>query len=233
MKTETSILLADDHAVLRAGLRLLLDAQADMKVIGEANNGSEALALAARLQPDLILLDLTMPGLSGMEALPALRKAAPSARVLILTMHDDVGYLRQALQRGASGYVLKKAADSELISAVRAVMRGEVHLHPSLTKSLLEDLLPNSSEAVPADPWEELSEREQEVLTLVALGHTSAEIAQRLSLSVKTVETYRARGMEKLGLRSRAALVQFAMAHGLLADNYSAPPPIRRSKSKD
>jgi len=233
MKTETSILLADDHAVLRSGLRLLLDAQADMKVIGEANNGSEALALAARLQPDLILLDLTMPGLSGMEALPALRKAAPAARVLILTMHDDVGYLRQALQRGASGYVLKKAADSELISAVRAVMRGEVHLHPSLTKSLLEDLLPNSSEAVPADPWEELSEREQEVLTLVALGHTSAEIAQRLSLSVKTVETYRARGMEKLGLRSRAALVQFAMAHGLLADNYSAPPPIRRSKSKD
>ena len=230
---ETRILLADDHAVLRSGLRLLLDAQADMKVIGEANNGSEALALAARLQPDLILLDLTMPGLSGMEALPALRKAAPSARVLILTMHDDVGYLRQALQRGASGYVLKKAADSELISAVRAVMRGEVYVHPSLTKSLLEDLLPNSSEAVPADPWEELSEREQEVLTLVALGHTSAEIAERLSLSVKTVETYRARGMEKLGLRSRAALVQFAMAHGLLADNYSAPPPIRRSKSKD
>ena len=222
MKTETSILLADDHAVLRSGLRLLLDAQADMKVIGEANNGSEALTLAARLQPDLILLDLTMPGLSGMETLPALRKAAPAARVLILTMHDDVGYLRQALQRGASGYVLKKAADSELISAVRAVMRGEVYVHPSLTKSLLEDLLPNSSETVPADPWEELSEREQEVLTLVALGHTSAEVAGRLSLSVKTVETYRARGMEKLGLRSRAALVQFAIARGLLSDNYSA-----------
>ncbi|MBI4316648.1 MAG: response regulator transcription factor [Chloroflexi bacterium] len=222
MKTETSILLADDHAVLRSGLRLLLDAQADLKVIGEANNGSEALALAARLQPDLILLDLTMPGLSGMEALPALRKAAPSARVLILTMHDDVGYLRQALQRGASGYVLKKAADSELVSAVRAVMRGEVYIHPSLTKSLLEGLLPNSSEAVPADPWEELSEREKEVLTLVALGHTSAEIADRLSLSVKTVETYRARGMEKLGLRSRAALVQFAIARGLLSDNPSA-----------
>ncbi|MBI2975590.1 MAG: response regulator transcription factor [Chloroflexi bacterium] len=222
MKTETSILLADDHAVLRSGLRLLLDAQADLKVIGEANSGSEALALAARLQPDLILLDLTMPGLSGMEALPALRKAAPSARVLILTMHDDVGYLRQALQRGASGYVLKKAADSELVSAVRAVMRGEVYIHPSLTKSLLEGLLPNSSEAVPADPWEELSEREKEVLTLVALGHTSAEIADRLSLSVKTVETYRARGMEKLGLRSRAALVQFAIARGLLSDNPSA-----------
>ncbi len=219
---ETRILLADDHAVLRAGLRLLLDAQADLKVIGEANNGSEALTLAAQLQPDLILLDLTMPGLSGMDALPALRKAAPSARVLILTMHDDVGYLRQALQRGASGYVLKKAADSELISAVRAVMRGEVYVHPSLTKSLLEDLLPNSSETVPADPWEELSEREQEVLTLVALGHTSAEVAERLSLSVKTVETYRARGMEKLGLRSRAALVQFAIARGLLSDNPSA-----------
>ncbi len=211
-----SILLADDHAVLRAGLRLLLDAQPDINVVGEAGDGREALALAGQLQPDLILLDLTMPGLSGMEALPALRQAAPAARILILTMHDDESYLRQALRQGAAGYVLKRAVDAELISAVRAVRRGEIYVHPSLTRSLLEDLLPDSPANAPGDPWAALSEREREVLTLVARGHTSAEIADRLSLSVKTVETYRARGMEKLGLRSRAALVQFALAHGLL-----------------
>lgn len=218
---ETHILLVDDHAVLRSGLRLLLNAQADLEVVGEASDAREALTLATQLQPDLILLDLTMPGLGGLEALPALRKVAPLARILILTMHDDVGYVRQALHRGASGYGLKKAADAELIAAVRAVMRGEVYLHPSLNKALLAELIPDVPSALPGDPWDELSEREQEVLTLVALGHTSAEIAGRLSLSVKTVETYRARGMEKLGLRSRAALVQFALAHGLLSDNLS------------
>ncbi len=213
------VLLADDHAVLRAGLRLLLDAQPDLQVVGEAGDGGEALALAAQLQPDLILLDLTMPGLSGLEALPAVRKAAPAARILILTMHDDEGYVRQALSHGAAGYVLKKAADGELISAVRAVLRGEVYVHPALTRALLEDLIPAGAGHLPADPWATLSEREQEVLRLVALGHTSAEIADRLSLSVKTVETYRARGMEKLGLRTRAALVQFALAHHLLSDS--------------
>lgn len=218
---EARVLLADDHAVLRSGLRLLLDAQPDLQVVGEAGDGREALALAAQLQPDLILLDLTMPGLSGLEALPALRKAAPAARIIILTMHDDEGYVRQALRHGAAGYVLKKAADAELISGMRAVLRGEVYVHPSLTRALLKDLLPAGAAHVPADPWEALSEREQEVLRLVALGHTSAEVAERLSLSVKTVETYRARGMEKLGLRSRAALVQFALAHNLLSDSSS------------
>jgi two-component system response regulator NreC len=217
---ETRILLADDHAVLRAGLRLLLEAQPDLKVVGEAGDGREAMRLAEELKPELILLDLTMPGLSGMESLPALKKMLPATRILILTMHDDVSYLRQALSRGASGYVLKKAADNELISAVRAVLRGEVYVQPSMNKALLNDLLPHESAATPSDPWESLSEREQEVITLVALGHTSAEIAERLSLSAKTVETYRARGMEKLNLRSRAALVQFAIARGLLADNY-------------
>lgn len=219
MTTETRILLADDHAMLRSGLRLLLDAQPDLKVVGEASDGREALKLAANLQPDLVLLDLTMPGLGGMETLPVLRKAVPSARILILTMHDDEGYLRQALRNGASGYILKKAADNELISAVRAVLRGEMYVHPSMTRALLDGLLPDSPAAT-TDPWDMLTDREQEVLTLVALGHTSAEIAHRLSLSPKTVETYRARGMEKLGLRSRAALVQFAIAHGLLADHH-------------
>jgi two-component system response regulator NreC len=218
----TRILLADDHAVLRAGLRLLLEAQPDLKVVGEAGDGREAMRLADELKPDLVLLDLTMPGLSGMETLLVLKKLLPAARILILTMHDDVSYLRQALSRGASGYVLKKAADNELISAVRAVLRGEVYVQPSMNKELLGELLPHESAAAPSDPWESLSEREQEVITLVALGHTSTEIAERLSLSAKTVETYRARGMEKLNLRSRAALVQFAIARGLLSDNYSS-----------
>jgi DNA-binding NarL/FixJ family response regulator len=156
-----------------------------------------------------------MPGLGGLETMPLLRKIC-AARILILTMHDDEGYLRQALHEGASGYVLKKAADSELIAAIRAVMRGEVYVHPSLTRNLLEDLLP-SERAAPSNPWDTLSEREREVLVLVARGHTAAKIAENLSLSSKTVETYRARGMEKLGLRSRAALVQFVLSQNLLS----------------
>lgn len=212
---EIRILLVDDHAVLRAGLRMLLDAQKDMTVLGEAGDGSEAMTLASSLKPDVILLDLSMPGLGGLDALPALRKAVPSARILVLTMHDDESYLKQALRGGAAGYVLKKAADSELLSAVRAVAKGEVYVHPSLTRVLVEELLPESPAA---DPWDTLSEREREVLIGVARGLTSAQIAERLNLSPKTVETYRARGMEKLGLRSRAALIQFALAHHLLAD---------------
>lgn len=210
------ILLADDHAVLRAGLRLLLTSQNEFDVVGEASSGTEALSLAERLQPDLILLDLSMPALGGLDALPALRKLVPSARILILTMHDDPQYLRQALKHGASGYALKKAADSELLSAMRSVLRGEVYVHPSMTRVLLEDMLPESQSANREDTWGSLSEREQEVLKMVALGHTSAEIAEQLNLSAKTVETYRARGMEKLGLRTRAALVKFALQEGLI-----------------
>ncbi|GAB4502376.1 MAG: response regulator transcription factor [Anaerolineales bacterium] len=212
----TTILLADDHSVLRSGLKLLLESQPDLLVVGEASSGLEALDLAGKLQPDLILLDLSMPGLGGLEALPALRKSVPAAKILILTMHDDPQYLRSALKNGASGYVLKKAADSELISAIRAVLRGEMYVHPSMTRTLLEDMLPRAA-ASPLDAWDTLSEREQEVLKLVALGYTSAEIAAQLNLSDKTVETYRARGMEKLGLNNRAALVRFALKKGLIS----------------
>jgi two-component system response regulator NreC len=220
--SETKILLADDHAVLRAGLRMLLDAQPDLKVVGEAGSGSEAIALAAQLKPDLILLDLSMPNLSGLDTVPVLRSVVPTARILILTMHDDEVYLRQTLRSGASGYILKKAVDSELLSAVRAVMRGEIYVHPSLTRVLLDDLLPSTNADISNDPWQSLSEREREVLLLVARGYTSAEIAEKINLSAKTVDTYRARGMEKLNLRSRAALVQFALAHSLLSDNESS-----------
>ncbi|MEW5829964.1 MAG: response regulator transcription factor [Chloroflexota bacterium] len=213
----TRILLADDHAVLRSGLHLLLESQPDLSVIGEAATGTEALNLAEQLQPDLILLDLSMPHLGGLDALPVIRQIVPAARILILTMHDDAQYLRKAIQGGASGYILKKAADVELLSAIRAVLRGEMYVHPSMTRSLLDDLLPGSGDSTEMAVWDTLSEREQEVLKMVALGYTSAEIAGQLTLSAKTVETYRARGMEKLGLRTRAALVRFALKNGLIS----------------
>jgi two-component system response regulator NreC len=217
---ETSVLLVDDHTVLRTGLRLLLEAQPDIKVVGEAGDGLDAVSLAERLQPDITILDLTMPGLSGLEVLSSLRKIAPESRVLVLTMHDDESYLYRALRSGAAGYILKKAADIELLSAIRAVMRGEVYVHSAMTRVLLDGVVPSgiAQEAENGEAWERLSEREQEVLRLVALGHTNAEIAEKISLSIKTIETYRARGMEKLGLRSRAALVRYALNLGLLEE---------------
>ncbi|MAS34502.1 MAG: DNA-binding response regulator [Anaerolineaceae bacterium] len=216
----TRIFLADDHAVLRAGLRLLIENQPDLTVIGEADDGSETLAQARQLKPDLILLDINMPGLDGLAALPLLRKDVPEARVLILTMHDDASYLQEALRAGASGYVLKKAVDSELLMAIRAVMRGETYVHSAMTNKLLQTIIPDS--AIPADdsnPWQTLSEREHDVLRLVALGYTNAEVAEALYLSVKTVETYRARGMEKLDLQTRAQLVKSALKHNILDDS--------------
>lgn len=223
-KTEaTRILLADDHAILRAGLKLLLDAQPDLDVVGEASNGARALALAEDVQPDLILLDLTMPGLGGLEVLRTIKDVSPGSRVLVLTMHDDESYLRQALALGAAGYVLKKAVDSELLNAIRAVMRGEVYVHSALMEKLLNLEATDQTSATPpengSNPWDALSKREADVLRLVALGYTNAEIANQLALSVKTVETYRARGMEKLGLSTRAQLVRDALARGLLDDH--------------
>jgi len=216
--TPIRIVLADDHAVLRTGLAALLNARSDMTVVGEAADGAELLALVETARPDVILLDLTMPRLGGLEVLPLLRQRIPAARILILTMHQDEGYLRRAIKGGAAGYVLKKAADVELIAAIQAIMRGDLYVHPSLTRALLEDIVPagHGSATDEDDLWATLSEREQEVLQMVALGHTSREIADQLAVSAKTVDTYRARGMEKLGLRSRAALVRFALANGLL-----------------
>ncbi len=213
-----TVLLADDHAVMRAGLRLLIDNQPDMRVIGEAGDGLQAIDQSAALQPDVILLDLTMPKIDGLTSLKQIRDRAPHMRVLILTMHADEHYLREALSRGASGYVVKQAADQEVLSAIRAVMRGELYIHPSMTKALLGELIDRVKTADPIVPINALSDRETEVIKQVARGHTNQEIAEKLSLSVKTVETYRARAMEKLGLSSRAALVRHAMEQGWLND---------------
>lgn len=217
---KTRILLADDHAILRAGLRLLINAQPDLEVVAEADNGVKVLSLVQEAQPDLILLDLTMPGLGGLDVLRALRQVSPESRVLILTMHDDESYLRQALSLGAAGYVLKKAVDSELLNALRAVARGETYIHSAMMGKLLNGGESASSgatsDADAGDPWKALSQREADVLRLVALGHTNAEIADRLAISVKTVETYRARDMEKLGFATRAQLVRDALERGML-----------------
>jgi DNA-binding NarL/FixJ family response regulator len=215
MTQSIRILLVDDHAVLRAGLKSLLNAELDMTVIGEAGDGQTCLDLAGELQPDVILLDLNMPGLGGLDILAELGRRAPRSRVLVLTMHDDAVYLRQVLANGGAGYVLKQAADSELLSAIRTVHSGGVFLHPAHTQILLEGQA-QPAEAAGGNLLGSLSEREQEVLRLLALGHSNKEIAQMLYLSVKTVETYKARLMEKLDLKTRAALVRFALQHGLL-----------------
>lgn len=214
--TKTRILLADDHSVLRSGLKMLLNAQDDMTVVGEATNGQEALSAVREHLPDLLILDITMPKTDGLQVLSQIKRAHPNVRVLVLTMHEEEGYLKRALESGAAGYCPKSAADAELISAIRAVMRGNVYIHPSHAKILVDKMIPsaNTSSASAA----ELSERERAVLKLVALGHTNQEIADQLSLSVKTVESYRARGMEKLGLNSRAALVRYAIQEGWMKE---------------
>ena len=212
-----TILIADDHALLRAGLRMLLDAQPDMKVIGDVGSGSDLLKVCAQLNPSLILLDLSMPTLGGLETLPMLNKLVPETRIIILTMHDDVNYLQGALRTGASGYILKKAVDTELLMAIQTVMRGETYVHSAMSEKLLQKIDTHTvAVKTQADPWDSLSDRERDVLRLVALGYTNAEIASELFLSVKTVETYRTRGMEKLNLQTRAQLVKSALARGIL-----------------
>ncbi len=209
------ILIADDHAVLRAGLRMLINAQTDMKAVGEAESALQTLEQIHRLNPDLVLLDISMPDGGGLRVLWELQNSDDSPHVLILTMHEEEEYLREALRLGAAGYIVKTAADQELLSAIRTVMQDNVYIHPSMTRMLLDNLLP-TNESLTQDPWETLSEREQQVIRLVAMGYTNREIATRLYLSVKTVETYRARAMEKLGFHNRAQLVQYAARRGLL-----------------
>lgn len=217
------VLIADDHAVLRAGLRMLLDAQPDMTVVGEAETANQALALDAELEPDVVLMDLTLPacsgdseaGSAGLEAIRGIKNARPEARVLVLTMHDDEGYLRAALESGGAGYVLKRAADTELLSAIRAVWQGGTYLHPEHVRLLLDDPTPEP-EPQADGAYESLSQRERQVFRLVALGHTNQQVADMLYLSVKTVETYKSRLMNKLGLQGRAALVRYALRLGML-----------------
>lgn len=208
------ILLADDHGILRAGLRNLLNAEPGLEVIGEAEDGVQALEMAEHSQPDLILMDISMPIMGGIEVLQHLRGKLPDGRVLMLTVHEDESLLRRAIRAGASGYVVKRAAESELINAIRTVMQGDIYIHPAMTRILLKDLVQVSDSKRAADNT--LTHREFEVLRLVARGYTNNQIGERLSISSRTVEGHRANIMGKLDLHSRVDLVEYAEQHGLL-----------------
>ena len=206
------VLVVDDHAVVRAGLRRVLDAEADIETVGEAANVERAVFEALEAHPDVVLMDVVMPGKTGIEGMPALLQAVPDVKVLMLSMQDDPQYVREAFEAGASGYVLKEAADTDVVDAVRAVAAGERYVHPALGARLIAAESEERKRAE-SDP---LSEREREVLRLLALGHTNQEIAALLYISVRTAETHRAHIMQKLGLSSRAELVRYALDHGLV-----------------
>jgi two-component system response regulator NreC len=224
------LLVVDDHPVVRAGLRTLLGAQPDMEVVGEAVDGTTAVERALELAPDVVVMDISMEEMSGLEATREIRKRVPQAKVLVLTVHDSVEYLRQALEAGAVGYVLKQAADTELAVAIRVVQRGEIFLYPVFTRVLLEDLTQEGEQEDHSRPdsFELLSPREREVLRLVALGYTNRQIADQLYLSVKTIGTYRSRLMTKLNLGGRPALVRYALGMGLL----DSSPAITRGEDQ-
>ena len=206
--------VVDDHAVVRSGIKLLLDREEDIEVVGEAGNATDAIFRARALKPDVILLDVVMPGQSGIDVLPALLKEAPETRVLVLSMQDDPSYVREAFSAGARGYVLKEAADEEVVTAVREIANGRNYVHPALGARLVAAEAQERA-AAEADP---LSDREREVLRLLALGHTNQEIAKMLYISVRTAETHRAHIMQKLRLDTRAELVRYALSHGLLEE---------------
>ena len=210
------ILIADDHGVLRAGLRALLNTEPDLEVVGEAVDGHQALRLAGELRPDVVVLDISMPGPDGIAVTRQLKRKWPDIRVLILTVHEDESLLREAIRAGASGYILKRAVESELISAIHAAWRGELYVHPAMTRALLKDLQLTSSPSLDEAPVESLTPREVEVLQLIAKGYTNRQAAEILSISVRTVESHRANLTGKLGLRSRVELVRYAKRHGLL-----------------
>lgn len=209
--SSTSILLADDHAVVRQGFRRLLEAEWDFQVVGEASNGREALEMAERLRPDVVVMDVTMPELNGIEATRRIVKSCPRTRILALSMHKDGVYVREILRAGARGYLLKDSGQNEFLAAVRAVANGAGWLSPEVSDAVLDDYRKHVT-----DPIDLLSSREREVLQMIAEGLTNKEIASRLHLSVYTVEAHRGRILEKLNLHSIAELVRFAMRNGLV-----------------
>lgn len=211
------LLLADDHGIVRAGLRALLDAQPDMVVVAEVDNGTDAISSTRELEPNVVIADLSMPG-GGLEAIRGITALGLRSRVLVLTVHAEERYLLPVLEAGGSGYVRKSSAHTDLLNAIRTVARGEVFLDPAATKTLLRGYLGRVHSGDELDLGEVLSEREREVVKLTAEGHTAQQAAEMLSLSPKTVETYRHRAMQKLGLANRAELVQYALRAGLLVD---------------
>jgi DNA-binding NarL/FixJ family response regulator len=213
--TRLRVLLADDHTLVRAGLRKLLESMPDIEVVGEADDGLALLQLAQQLQPNLVLMDIAMPGLNGLETTARLTKAQPDVRVMILSMHQNEEYVRQALRNGAVAYLLKDSAPLELELALKAVLRGETYLSPAVSRGIVTDYV----QRLRADeqPGDALTPRQREVLQLVAEGHSTKEIARRLDLSVKTVDTHRSQLMKQLDIHEVAGLVRYAMRNGLIS----------------
>ena len=204
------VLLVDDHTIVRQGLKLILSAHADIQVIGEASNGREAVELADKLLPDVVIMDVAMPELGGIEATKRITESHPRLRILVLSMHKESVYVREIFKAGARGYILKDAIDTELLNAVRSVARGDGYISPAVSGAILNDFRQNVT-----DPADLLSAREREVLRLIAEGLTNKEVANRLNLSVYTVDSHRGKIMEKLNLHSAGELVRFAVKHGL------------------
>jgi two-component system response regulator NreC len=214
--SKIKLILVDDHAVVRSGLRMLLEAQPGIEIVGEAETGSEALKKVKSLRPDIVLMDITMPDMNGIEATRRIKESYPDTTVLALTMHEDDQYFFEMLNAGASGYVPKRAAPDELVTAIRTVSRGEVFLYPSLATRLVQDYLRRAESGDQPMIRDELTPREREVLILIAEGLTNAEIAQKLVISPKTVDRHRENIMRKLNLHSRIDLVKYAIKKGLI-----------------
>lgn len=210
------VLVADDHTIVREGVRLLLDAQPDIEVVGEAADGREAVNLIRQFRPDLVVMDIQMPNLNGLEATREIKREFPQIQILALTMYESDEYFFQVLNAGASGYVLKKAASADLLSAIRAVHSGDVFLYPSVARRLVSDYLTRVKSGEEQSSFDGLTAREHEVLKLIAEGHTNQAIADKLVISPSTVQTHRARIMQRLNLHNRAELIQYARRKGLL-----------------
>jgi len=210
------ILIADDHAIVRDGIRALLRLSGDMEVVGEAADGREAIDLCRRLAPDVILMDIAMPGLGGLEATLEIRKENPDVKILVLSQYEDREYVRRFLKTGVSGYILKKAAGSELTAGIRAVHRGGLVLDPTVAREVLKDQEAGGRPDDAADPYETLTDREKQVLKLVAEGRSNKEVAELLDISVKTAMSHRERVMQKLEVHSRTELIRFALRRGVI-----------------
>jgi len=213
---KTKVVIADDHAIVREGVRMILAKEKDIEVVGEADDGSQALHLVETLKPNVVIMDISMPGMGGIEATQALKARHPEVAVLALTMHEDESYVFQLLRAGASGYVLKRAAAQDLVQAVRAAAKGEAFLYPSVARKVVEDYLKRVQAGEERERYDGLTEREKEILTHIAQGLSNQQIAEKLFISIKTVQTHRAHILEKLGLHDRTELVRYAIRKGLI-----------------